>query len=199
MIGDVPIDYGLQLASEPPEARRNAGLFRIPPVAALTPIWILSYETPRSTFPLIHLSGNSVDRCCSDSVDVRPCSPTSVGGTSTMSHGVRDRGNNDSMGVIRGSSGHSDFRPYGEVMHNSRYSRLSSVYASDIANRGNRYHPEILPNPSGNFSNNIQAGVPTAIHYLDPAAIGDGSHRRQSPPLILYKREWLMSGLSHQP
>ncbi|KAJ6530483.1 hypothetical protein DFH09DRAFT_1285032 [Mycena vulgaris] len=73
------------------------------------------------------------------------------------SHGVRDPGINDFTGVIRGSRGHSSFRPY------------------DIANRGNRYRPEILPNLSGHSSNNIQAGVHNTMHHVGPAYIDDGS------------------------
>ncbi|KAJ6530512.1 hypothetical protein DFH09DRAFT_1370716 [Mycena vulgaris] len=71
------------------------------------------------------------------------------------SHGVR--GINGSIGVIRGSRGHSSFRPY------------------DIGNRGNRYRPEIPPNPRGRFSNNGRAGVETAINYVGPGDIGDSS------------------------
>ncbi|KAJ6602087.1 hypothetical protein DFH09DRAFT_1270834 [Mycena vulgaris] len=90
------------------------------------------------------------------------------------SHGVRGRGINHSTGVIRGSSGHSNFRPYGEVEPDSRYSRLSNVYASDIENGGNRYRPEISENSSGNLSNNIQAGGHNTMHHVGRADI-DGS------------------------
>ncbi|KAJ6530510.1 hypothetical protein DFH09DRAFT_1370715 [Mycena vulgaris] len=73
------------------------------------------------------------------------------------SNGVRDSGINDFIGAIRGSRGHSNFRPY------------------EIANRGNRYRPEILPNPSRHSSNNIQAGVHNTMHHVGPAYIDDGS------------------------
>ncbi|KAJ6530475.1 hypothetical protein DFH09DRAFT_1410996 [Mycena vulgaris] len=109
-----------------------------------------------------HISGGSFNNVSGNMTQVFNSQAINVNGPVDQqllkgSHEARDRGINGSTGVIRGSRGHSDFRPY------------------DIANRGNRCRPEILPNLIGNFSNNGQAGVQTAMHYLGPTDIGDGA------------------------
>ncbi|KAJ7259361.1 hypothetical protein C8J57DRAFT_1185194 [Mycena rebaudengoi] len=71
------------------------------------------------------------------------------------SHRVRYSGINDPTGVIRGSRGYSNFRPY------------------DIANRRDPYRPERSHNPRGNTSNDLPIGA--SLQYTGPALLGDGS------------------------
>ncbi|KAJ6530506.1 hypothetical protein DFH09DRAFT_150107 [Mycena vulgaris] len=109
-----------------------------------------------------HISGGSFNNVSGNMTQVFNSQATHVNAPVDQrlvegSHGVRDPGIKDFTGAIRGSRGHSNFRPY------------------EIANRGNRYRPEILPNPSGHFSNNIQAGVHNTMHHVAPAYIDDGS------------------------